>query len=88
MEICMKSLSGQGRKSPTVLFIITEQFYGGRPLCWDVPQRNAQQRTCWVMSPFTSASSGGVDGSLVKIVPRENSTYQAIYAIKSSSVQV
>lgn len=55
MEIRMKSLSGQGRKSQTALFIITEQFYGGRPLCWDVPERNAQQRTCWVMTPFSSA---------------------------------
>lgn len=58
MEICMKSLSGQGRKSPMALFIITEQFYGGQPLCWDVLERNAQQRTCWVMSPFTSARGG------------------------------
>ncbi len=46
MEICMKSLSGKGRKSPMPLFIIAVQFYGGRALCWDVPGRNAQQRTC------------------------------------------
>lgn len=46
MEICMKSLSGQGRKSPVVLFIIAVQFYGGRALGWDVLERNAQQRTC------------------------------------------
>lgn len=59
MEIRMKSLSGQGRKSPTALFIITEQFYGGRPLCWDVLERNAQQRTCWVKTSFTSARGGG-----------------------------
>lgn len=52
MEICMKSLSGQGRKSPMALFIIAVQFYGGRVLCWDVPERNAQQRTCEVMAPL------------------------------------
>lgn len=58
MEICMKSLSGQGRKSPTALFIITEQFYGGWPLCWGVLERTAQLRTCWVVGPFTSARGG------------------------------
>ena len=54
MEICMKSLSGQGRKSLMALFIIAVQFYGGRALCWDIPERNAQQRTREVMAPFFS----------------------------------
>lgn len=58
MEIRMKSLSGQGRKSPTALFIITERFYGGQPLCWDVLGRNAQQRTCWVMTPLLLQGGG------------------------------
>lgn len=58
MEIRMKSLSGRGRKSPTALFIITERFYGGRPLCWDVLGRNAQQRTCWVMTPLLLREGG------------------------------
>lgn len=52
MEICMKSLSGQGRKSPMTLFIIAVQFYGGRALCWDVPERNAQHGTYKVMLPL------------------------------------
>lgn len=30
MEICMKSLSRQGRKSAPPLFIIAVQFYGGQ----------------------------------------------------------
>lgn len=30
MEICMKSLSRQGRKSALPLFIIAVQFYGGQ----------------------------------------------------------
>lgn len=45
MEICMKSLSGQGRKSLMALFVIAAQFYGVRALCWDVTERNAQIKT-------------------------------------------
>lgn len=52
MEICMKSLSGQGCKSPMALFIIAVEFYGEWALCWDVLERNAQQRTCLVMAPL------------------------------------
>lgn len=42
MEICMKSLSGQGRKSSMALFVIAVQFYGGWALWWDVTERNDQ----------------------------------------------
>lgn len=34
MKICMKSLSGQGCKSPSASFMITAAFYG--TFCWDV----------------------------------------------------
>lgn len=34
MEICMKSLSGQGRKSAMALFIIAVRFYGGGLGAW------------------------------------------------------
>lgn len=68
MKICMKSLSGQGRKSPMMLFIIAVQFYGGRALCWDVPERNAQH----LQGSGAFYFYKDVGGSSVKIWALEN----------------
>ena len=75
MEICMKSLSGHGRKSLTALFIIAVQFYGGgggggRALLWDVPGWIAQPRTVKVTDPLLSTR--GFAGSSEKIRPPDS----------------
>lgn len=51
MKICMKSLSGQGCKSPSALFIITAAFYG----TW---AETSQHKTCELLLFPQSGSVG------------------------------